>query len=88
MKQPIGAGYRIELGSAVKIVDAFAASCGIPCRLVDAEGVVLYQQTLGQELCAQYRSALSSDLCCDNLHLSGAYQAERLGGRYIYCSYC
>lgn len=84
MKQPIGAGYRIELGSAVKIVDAFAASCGIPCRLVDAEGVVLYQQTLGQELCAQYRSALSSDLCCDNLHLSGAYQAERLGGRYIY----
>ena len=84
MKQSSGTGRGIDLTDAVRIVDAFAASCGIPCRLVDAEGVVLYQQSLGQELCAQYRSALSADLCCDNLHLSGAYQAERLGGRYIY----
>lgn len=47
MKQSSGTGRGIDLTDAVRIVDAFAASCGIPCRLVDAEGVVLYLELSG-----------------------------------------
>ena len=45
---------------------------------------MLYHQFSGENLCQEYRAIVSDIPYCEDLHICGAYQAERLGGRYIY----
>ena len=84
MKKIIDGEHTINIPEAVKIVDAFSYSCGVACQLISGDGAVLYHQFSGENLCQEYRAIVSDIPYCEDLHICGAYQAERLGGRYIY----
>ena len=68
----------------------FQDACQVPCRLCDENGQSLSGSAVGwscsacQALCRR----LGKSAACEKLHLYGALQAERFGGRYIYFCPC
>ena len=76
--------------TAKEMTDSFAWTSGVHTRLFDREGNLIYQQGEFSESCAYCRSlhALTGeDMPCQQIHLHGALEAARFGGRYIYfCS--
>lgn len=80
-------GVDFDLDTAKGIVDSFSAACGVHCRLYTGDGKLLYEQGGGSDGCAFCRKMTEitgSDIHCEKVHLYGAFQAERFGGRYIY----
>ncbi len=76
-----------DLSAAREIVDAFSLSCGVNCKLFSAEGVLLHERNLNGSACAfchKLFQVTGGAAHCEQVHLYGAYQAERFGGRYIY----
>ena len=71
--------------TAKETVDAFAHSCRVPCLLTSAKGEILYQQDLGQDLCKLCQATMKQGQHCEKVHLYGSYQAERFGGRELFC---
>lgn len=74
---------QFDTDAAREMVDAFVCSTGVGCVLTDAEGAELYRYEPERAVCARCRS-LMGDQICGKIHLYGARQSERFGGRYIY----
>lgn len=74
----------IDRDSARRLVRSFAGACGVSCQLADSSGSVLYQYFPQRDLCRLCRQTLPGGPRCESVHLRGSYQAEQLGGRYIY----
>lgn len=72
-----------DLRTAQKIVDSFSLSCGIQCRILDERGGCLYTCQSSPDAC-DFLKALPEAPICQQVHLDGARQAQRFGGRYIY----
>lgn len=76
-----------DLGTAKDMVDSFAYTSGVHCRLYDKTGELIWEQGELSDSCAfcalvtQY-TGRSFD--CGRIHQHGASEAERFGGRYIY----
>ena len=68
---------------ACEMVDSFVRSTGVSCLLTDAEGNELYRREpegpLYSECCR-----IMGNQACKELHMYGARESERFGGRYIY----
>lgn len=75
----------VDLASARQIIQAFSGACGLDCHLISAEGETLIS-SFGERGCICFQNERERYQGCKKMHLYGAYQAERLGGRYIY--YC
>lgn len=78
---------RFDLEEGRRMVDAFAYTSGVPCRLYSQQGERLYEQGRQSASCALCRNIKGSPWAedrCENIHVHGAMQAERFGGRYIY----
>ena len=76
-----------DLEIAKGIVDSFSAGTGVHCRLYCNDGDLIYEQgdnVSGCAFCRKMSELTGSNLHCEKVHLYGAYQAERFGGRYIY----
>ena len=85
MERALSQEFDIE--TAKGIVDSFSSACGIPCCLYSADGKLLYEQggpVTGCAFCRELSALSGNNLHCEKVHLYGAYQAERFGGRYIY----
>lgn len=74
----------VDLDTARALVDSFAETTGIRCRLLSADGETLYQSGRPEDECAYLKALPGTPPPCADLHLRGIRQAERLGGRYIY----
>lgn len=73
--------------TARKIVDSFAESTGVHCRLYDSDGELLYTHGKEQDSCAFCRKLTAitgQKVHCHQIHQHGALEAERFGGRYVY----
>lgn len=76
-----------DMEAASEIVDSFALSCGVNCKLLSADGTLLHEKNLNGSVCAFCQKLLQvtgESSHCERVHLYGSYQAERFGGRYIY----
>lgn len=76
-----------DFDAARETVEAFSAACGVGCAALSREGRTLFETRVGCEGCRACRAAMERHGLpsrCDQLHLYGAAQAERFGGRYIY----
>ena len=76
--------YVIDLDAARSMVNAFAGTTGVRCRLISAAGETLYQSGRPEDECAYLKALPGIPPPCTDLHLRGIRQAERFGGRYIY----
>ena len=84
--------YHLDLTQGKATVNAFQAACQVPCRLCEEEGTPLlfggdasgWQCSFCQGVCKR----LGKSPACEKVHLYGAMQAERFGGRYIYFCPC
>lgn len=74
----------VDLDAAKSMADAFAGTTGVRCRLLSAEGEILYQHGEPEDECAYLKALPGTPPPCADLHLRGIRQAERFGGRYIY----
>lgn len=82
-----GYSAKFDLEEGRKMVDAFFYTSGVPCRLYTRQGELLYEQGERADSCALCRKVTEltgAVTRCDRIHLHGALQAERFGGRYIY----
>lgn len=68
---------------AREMVDAFVCSTQVSCLLTDAEGKELYRREPKYPLYAECCRIMGNQ-ACEKLHLFGARESERFGGRYIY----
>ena len=78
---------KFDLGEGKKMVDAFFYTSGVPCRLYTQRGELLYEQggmAASCALCRKVTELTGTVTQCDRIHIHGALQAERFGGRYIY----
>ena len=76
-----------DFNVARETVESFSAACGVSCAVLNREGEVLFKTSVGSEGCSACRAIMASHglpFRCGKLHLYGAAQAERFGGRYIY----
>ena len=76
-----------DLNAARAAAESFACACGVGCALFDARGNRMYDKRDRDGGCATCRAVAArrgEELGCEELHLYGAFQAERFGGRYIY----
>lgn len=72
---------------AQSAVNHYSKACGVSCRLIDPAGDPCCWASPDQHIARLGLCELAelADLSgCRTAHLSGAYQAERLGGRYVY----
>lgn len=81
------ANTSFDYATAKEMVDSFAYTSGVHCRLFDENGVLLYEQGDIAGSCAFCRklaeiTGKAED--CDRIHRHGAREADRFGGRYIY----
>lgn len=79
------------LDRALEAASHYSQACGVPCSIYDAEGKPYRRREEMEDeccgLCGRFQNSPSSPLNCRELHLYGAFQAERFGGSYIYfCS--
>lgn len=76
--------------TAKEMTDSFACTSGVHTRLCDREGNLIYQQgafSEGCTFCHRFHAISGEPLPCRQVHLHGALEAARFGGRYIYfCS--
>ena len=77
----------VEWKTAKKMVDSFAMSTGVSCRLYNNEGKLLH--ICGQEqdscgFCKKLTALTGQRVQCRKIHQHGALEAERFGGRYVY----
>lgn len=76
-----------DLVTAKEMVDSFACTSGVHCRLYDKTGELIWEQGELSDSCAfcslitQYTG---NSFNCSQIHQHGASEAERFGGRYIY----
>ena len=89
MEQQAGQGVdcAFDWKTAKETAESFSAACGVSCAVLDGEGGVLFKARVGCEGCEACRAQAARrgvPASCDKLHLYGAAQAERFGGRYIY----
>lgn len=78
---------RLDLNEGKKMVDAFSYTSGVPCRLYTERGDLLYEQgelAASCALCRKVTELTGTVTQCSRIHIHGALQAERFGGRYIY----
>ena len=68
---------------ACEMVDSFVRSTGVSCLLTDAEGNELYRREPEGPLYSECCRIMGSQ-ACKELHMYGARESERFGGRYIY----
>ena len=73
----------LNMDLAREMVDSFVCSTGVSCLLSDEQGRQLYRREPEHALYAEC-CALMGDQACQELHLFGAGESERLGGRYFY----
>ncbi|MGM9606034.1 MAG: AraC family transcriptional regulator [Oscillospiraceae bacterium] len=83
MNRTAGQENLFDMHIAREMVDAFVCSTGVSCLLTDAEGRELYRREPGYELYAQCCKVMG-DQACKQIHLYGACESERFGGRYFY----
>lgn len=83
MDRILGQEKLLNLDIARDMVDSFVCSTGVSCLLTDAQGKELYRQEPKDSLYAECCN-LMGDQACQKLHLFGANESERLGGRYFY----
>lgn len=76
--------FPIDLETARSMVDSFARTSGVRCRLLSARGDTLYQRGAPEDECTYLKALPSTPPLCEDLHLRGIRQAEQFGGRYIY----
>lgn len=76
--------FAFDLDAARSMVDSFALTAGVRCRLLSARGERLYQRGAPEDECAYLKALPGMPPLCVDLHLRGVRQAEQLGGRYIY----
>ncbi len=76
--------FAFDLEAARSMVDAFALTAGVRCRLLGAQGETLHQRGAPEDECAYLKALPGTPPPCVELHLRGVRQAEQLGGRYIY----
>ena len=76
--------FAIDLDTAKAMADSFALATGVRCRLLSAQGEMLYQRGIPEDECAYLKALPGTPPPCEDLHLRGILQAEQLGGRYIY----
>lgn len=74
---------QFDINLAREMVDSFVSSTGVSCLLTDAEGGELYRREPEHPLYAECCSLMGGQVCKE-LHLYGAGESERFGGRYIY----
>ena len=74
----------IDMENASEMVESFAFSCGISCRLLAPDGATLLRQEPKGNLCEQCRMHMAGEQECARLHQYGIHQSDRFGGRYIY----
>ncbi len=72
-----------NLDVAREMVDSFVCSTGVGCLLADAEGKELYRREADVPLHAEC-CRIMGEQACEKIHLFGARESERFGGRYIY----
>ena len=77
-------GHGIDMKNAGEMVESFAASCGISCRLLASDGATLLSREPCGDLCGQCRMLTAGEQGCARLHQYGIHQSDRFGGRYIY----
>lgn len=83
MAEPIS----FDLNEGKKMVDTFFYTSGVPCRLYTRGGEMLCESGQSQSSCALCRKVTELtgiQTQCDRIHIHGALQSERFGGRYIY----
>lgn len=76
-----------DFKTARETAESFSAACGVSCAVLDGEGGALFAARVGCEGCEACRALNARrgiPSPCDKLHLYGAAQAERQGGRYTY----
>lgn len=73
----------VDQESARRIIQAFSGACGVDCHLIAANGETLLSSSKDGG-CVCFRAEQARYQGCRKLHIYGAYQAEQLGGRYIY----
>lgn len=77
----------IDLKTARDVLESFHTVLGVPCRLFDREGRQLLHFGADSEscvLCRLLQKATGEAPQCSLVHLHGAQEARRFGGRYIY----
>ena len=77
----------IDLKTARDILESFHSVLGVPCRLFDQKGRQLLRfgpDTDACILCQLQKKSSGSAPPCAQVHLHGAQEAQRFGGRYIY----
>ena len=73
--------------TAKEMVDSFAYTSGVHCRLFNDNGILLYEQGDIAGTCAFCRmreKITGKGEDCISIHRHGAMEADRFGGRYIY----
>lgn len=73
----------MNMDLARNMVDSFVCSTGVSCLLIDAGGRELYRREPEHPLYAECCKIMGNQ-ACQELHLLGANESERLGGRYFY----
>lgn len=76
-----------DFEAARETAESFSAACGVSCAVLNRKGETLFKTSVGCEGCMACRTIMTRHglpFRCSKLHLYGAAQAERFGGRYIY----
>ncbi|MFP4618482.1 MAG: helix-turn-helix domain-containing protein [Spirochaetaceae bacterium] len=83
---------RLLMDKAGKAAEHYQSATGINCRVMDAQGLFRLDEETEEDgslvhqscvLCRSFQQG-RTDSDCRELHLHGAFQAERCGGSYIY----
>ncbi|MEW5816337.1 MAG: PocR ligand-binding domain-containing protein [Spirochaetota bacterium] len=75
-----------DLEKAVKCIRDYSLSVGVNSFIIDCDGELLYDACSQGvcKFCKRIQKLLDDKITCSQVHLYGAYQAERFGGKYIF----
>lgn len=77
----------IDMKTAREALESFHSATGVSCRLFDPDGTPLLQYGMTEDsctLCQLLQKTTGSAPQCHRIHLHGAQESQRFGGRYIY----
>ncbi len=83
MQRINGQNKLFDFDVAREMVDSFVCSTGVSCLLTDADGKELYRRESESSLYTEC-CKIMGEQACEQIHLFGAQESERFGGRYIY----